>query len=44
MPSMVVFSQKFFFQSEFDVELAEIVVSAVIVDETPVISQEVIDK
>jgi hypothetical protein len=41
---MVVCSQKFFFHSEFDVELAEMVVSAVMVDEAPVISQEVIDK
>jgi hypothetical protein len=43
-PSTVVCSQKFFFHSEFDIELAEIVVSTVMVDETPVTSQEVIDK
>ena len=32
------------FHFDFDIEEAEIVVSAVMADETPVISQEVIDK
>jgi hypothetical protein len=41
---MLVCSQKFFFHFEFNVWLAEIVGSVVMVDDTPKLSQVVIDK